>query len=81
MDCFLHEGIKVLYRVAMAILLLFYKHSSPANSIWMSEILKTGAGGALNKFCKEMPVSSKLKISWKNKKCYRLLIHCFVRWI
>lgn len=56
-DCFLHEGIKVLYRIAMAILLLFYKYSSPSNSKWMNEIQRSGIEVTLNKFCKEIPVS------------------------
>ncbi|PSN30528.1 hypothetical protein C0J52_25531 [Blattella germanica] len=57
MDCFFNEGIKVLYRVAMAILLLFYKYSAPQNSEWMNEILTNGIDTALNKFCKQIPVS------------------------
>ncbi|XP_039310545.1 GTPase-activating protein skywalker isoform X2 [Solenopsis invicta] len=57
MDCFLHEGIKVFYRVAMAIVLLFYKHSSPQNSEWMKEISKNGIDAALSKFCRQMPVT------------------------
>ncbi|XP_018401577.1 PREDICTED: TBC1 domain family member 24 isoform X1 [Cyphomyrmex costatus] len=57
MDCFLHEGIKVFYRVAMAIVLLFYKHSSPQNSEWMNEISKNGIDAALSKFCRQMPVT------------------------
>ncbi|KAK6632106.1 hypothetical protein RUM44_007136 [Polyplax serrata] len=56
-DCFLHEGIKVLYRTALAILLLFHKYSSPSNSKWMNEIHKSGIEVTLNKFCKEIPVS------------------------
>ncbi|KAF2905829.1 hypothetical protein ILUMI_00335 [Ignelater luminosus] len=56
MDCFFHEGIKVFYRVAMAILILFHKSSSSSNSEWMAEIQKNGVDLALNKFCKEMPV-------------------------
>ncbi|XP_011877950.1 PREDICTED: TBC1 domain family member 24 isoform X2 [Vollenhovia emeryi] len=57
LDCFLHEGIKVFYRVAMAIVLLFYKHSSPQNSEWMNEISKNGIDAALSKFCRQMPVT------------------------
>ncbi|XP_046675698.1 GTPase-activating protein skywalker isoform X1 [Homalodisca vitripennis] len=57
MDCYLHEGIKVLYRVAMAIMQLFYKHSSPQNSDWMKEISDHGIDAALNKFCRQIPVS------------------------
>jgi hypothetical protein len=56
MDCFFNEGIKVLYRAAMAILLLFYKYSSRQNSEWMSEILTNGIDSALTKFCKQIPV-------------------------
>ncbi|GLV41527.1 skywalker [Carabus blaptoides fortunei] len=57
MDCFFHEGIKVLYRVAMALLVLFYKSSSSQSSEWNSEILKNGVDSALNKFCRQLPVS------------------------
>ncbi|KAG8297303.1 hypothetical protein J6590_038912 [Homalodisca vitripennis] len=56
MDCYLHEGIKVLYRVAMAIMQLFYKHSSPQNSDWMKEISDHGIDAALNKFCRQIPL-------------------------
>jgi len=59
MDCFFNEGIKVLYRAAMAIVLLFYKHSSPQNSEWMKEILANGIDSALTKFCKQIPVRYK----------------------
>ncbi|XP_044742508.1 GTPase-activating protein skywalker isoform X1 [Chrysoperla carnea] len=57
MDCFLHEGIKVFYRTAMAILVLFHKFSSPQNSEWINEINKSGVDVALNKFCRQLPVS------------------------
>ncbi|KAI4502494.1 hypothetical protein M0802_002406 [Mischocyttarus mexicanus] len=56
-DCFLHEGIKVFYRVAMAIVLLFYKHSSSQSSEWMIEITKNGVDAALSKFCIQIPVT------------------------
>ncbi|XP_015608250.1 TBC1 domain family member 24 isoform X5 [Cephus cinctus] len=58
MDCFLHEGIKVFYRVAMAIVLLFYKHSSSQTSEWMNEISKNGIDAALSKFCRQIPVTT-----------------------
>ncbi|KAH0557247.1 GTPase-activating protein skywalker isoform X5 [Cotesia glomerata] len=57
MDCFLHEGSKVFYRISMAILLLFYKHSSSQSSEWMQEIVKHGLDTALSKFCRQIPVS------------------------
>lgn len=57
MDCFFNEGIKVLYRVAMAILQLFNKYSAPQNSEWMALIQKDGVDVALPKFCQEIPVS------------------------
>ncbi|KAK9872947.1 hypothetical protein WA026_020298 [Henosepilachna vigintioctopunctata] len=56
-DCFLHEGIKVFYRTAMAILILFYKNSSSSSSEYQAEIQKNGVDSALTKFCKEMPVT------------------------
>ncbi|XP_025837482.1 TBC1 domain family member 24 isoform X1 [Agrilus planipennis] len=57
MDCFFHEGIKVFYRVAMAILVLFHKSSSNSSSDWATEIQKIGVENALAKFCQHMPVS------------------------
>ncbi|XP_072391493.1 GTPase-activating protein skywalker isoform X2 [Diabrotica undecimpunctata] len=57
MDCFFHEGVKVLYRTAMAILILFQKFSSSSSSEWLAEIQKNGVDSALTKFCKECPVS------------------------
>lgn len=41
----------------MAIVLLFYKHSSAQNSEWMNEISKNGIDAALSKFCRQIPVS------------------------
>lgn len=52
LDCFFHEGIKVMYRVAMALLLLFHKTASQ----WNDDILKNGIEVAFNKFCQEIPV-------------------------
>ncbi|XP_050302931.1 LOW QUALITY PROTEIN: GTPase-activating protein skywalker [Anthonomus grandis grandis] len=57
MDCYFHEGVKVLYRTAMAILLLFHKCSSANAAEWSAEIQKNGIDLALNKFCREMPVT------------------------
>lgn len=48
---------QVLYRTAMAILILFHKSSSAPSSEWLMEIQKNGIDSALNKFCKEMPVT------------------------
>lgn len=62
MDCYLHEGIKVLYRVAMAIMQLFYKHSAPQNSDWMKEIQDHGIDAALIKFCRQIPVTPHIPI-------------------
>lgn len=56
MDCYLHEGVKILYRVSMAILQLFYKYSTTNNSIWAEEISKHGVDVALMNFCRQMPV-------------------------
>uniref|UniRef100_A0A336KHD1 CSON007320 protein n=1 Tax=Culicoides sonorensis TaxID=179676 RepID=A0A336KHD1_CULSO len=59
MDCFLHEGIKVFYRVALAILILFNKHSSSANSSveWSTDSAKNDIDNAIPKFCKNIPVT------------------------
>lgn len=48
---------QVLYRVALAIIILFHKFSTNQSSEWMSEVTKNGVESALNKFCKDMPVS------------------------
>ncbi|XP_037033842.1 GTPase-activating protein skywalker isoform X15 [Bradysia coprophila] len=59
MDCFFHEGIKVFYRISLAILILFNKHatSSSSDSEWNSENLKNDIENALPKFCRNLPVS------------------------
>ncbi|XP_077296921.1 GTPase-activating protein skywalker isoform X4 [Arctopsyche grandis] len=57
MDCFFHEGIKVFYRVAMAVIILFHKFSTNQSSEWMNEVTKNGVENALTKFCKDIPVS------------------------
>ncbi|XP_065163802.1 GTPase-activating protein skywalker isoform X6 [Atheta coriaria] len=60
MDCFFHEGIKVLYRVAMAILVLFHKHTSSTSTAggaeWSADIQKNGIDAALTKFLKEITI-------------------------
>ncbi|CAO1320291.1 unnamed protein product [Diamesa serratosioi] len=60
MDCFFHEGIKVLYRVALAILILFHKHASSESSSsgeFSSDSIKNDIDNAIPKFCKNIPVS------------------------
>ncbi|XP_055644993.1 GTPase-activating protein skywalker isoform X8 [Toxorhynchites rutilus septentrionalis] len=57
MDCFFHEGIKVFYRVALAILILFHKHLTATNSEWDADTIKNDIENALPKFCKNIPVS------------------------
>ncbi|XP_013200546.1 GTPase-activating protein skywalker isoform X1 [Amyelois transitella] len=57
LDCFFHEGIKVFYRVALAILILFHKHSTNQNSEWYAESTKNGVDHAIDKFCRNMPAS------------------------
>lgn len=59
MDTYLHEGIKVFYRMTMAILVLFQKYTANANSQWSKEIQDSGIDSALSKFCKEIPISPK----------------------
>lgn len=56
-DCFFVEGIKVFYRAAMAILILFSKSSSSPSSDLQVEIQKNGVDIALDKFCKEISVT------------------------
>ncbi|XP_047507332.1 GTPase-activating protein skywalker isoform X3 [Pieris napi] len=57
LDCFFHEGLKVFYRVALAILILFHKHSTNQNSEWYAEATKNGVDHAIDKFCRNMPAS------------------------
>lgn len=57
MDCYFHEGIKVLYRVALAVLILFHKHTSQDSSEWNSDSIKNDIDNAIPKFCKQIPVS------------------------
>lgn len=57
MDCYFHEGIKVLYRVALAILILFHKHTTQNPSEWTSDSIKNDIDNAIPKFCKQIPVS------------------------
>ncbi|XP_059221988.1 GTPase-activating protein skywalker isoform X6 [Stomoxys calcitrans] len=56
MDCFFHEGIKVLYRIALVILNLFHKECQ-SNNEWSPDNIKNDIGNALVKFCKKIPVS------------------------
>lgn len=55
-------SFQVFYRVAMAIILLFYKHSSLQNSEWMNEISKNGVDVALSKFIRQIPVSNSIEM-------------------
>ncbi|CRL00387.1 CLUMA_CG013655, isoform A [Clunio marinus] len=57
MDCYFHEGIKVLYRVALAILILFHKHTTQNSSEWNSDSIKNDIDNAIPKFCKQIPVT------------------------
>lgn len=78
MDCFFHEGIKVLYRVAMAILFLFYKYSSSQSSEWSAELAAQGVDNALTKFCRQMPVSIHVAlVSCFSLKLQPLIQICF----
>lgn len=56
MDCYFHEGIKVLYRVALVIINLFHKECQ-SNNEWSPDNIKNDIGNALIKFCKKIPVS------------------------
>lgn len=58
MDCYFNEGIKVFYRVALAILILFHKHTSQGGSPeWSPDSIKNDIDNAIPKFCKQLPVS------------------------
>ncbi|XP_050427323.1 GTPase-activating protein skywalker-like isoform X3 [Adelges cooleyi] len=77
MDCYLHEGVKVLYRVSMAILQLFYKYTSASNSIWAEEIISHGVDVALINFCRQMPANPQkvLKTAFKIRGLSSTYIH------
>ncbi|XP_025206279.1 TBC1 domain family member 24-like isoform X1 [Melanaphis sacchari] len=77
MDCYLHEGIKVLYRISMAILQLFYKYSITSNSIWAEEINSHGVDVALMNFCRQMPANPQkvLKTAFKIRGLSSAYIH------
>ncbi|XP_055711081.1 GTPase-activating protein skywalker isoform X2 [Phlebotomus papatasi] len=57
MDCYFHEGIKVFYRVSLAILIIFQKNITSSNSEWNSETVKNDIDNAIPKFCKTISVS------------------------
>jgi hypothetical protein len=53
LDCFLMEGVKVLYRVAIAILLSFSKACS-SDSKWSNLLETSGLDSAISKFCSDI---------------------------
>ena len=58
MDCYFFEGIKVFYRVSLAILILFHKYStSSSTNEWSTDNIKNNVDDALSLFCKNIPVS------------------------
>jgi TBC1 domain family member 24 len=67
-DCFLMEGMKVLYRVALALVSLFAKFGSNAGAVWEEQFTHGNYSGAMITFCKNLPVYFKLilssKINW-----------------
>lgn len=65
-DCFLFEGKKVLYRVAMSIVILFAKHSVRMDCPLSQEAQRFGLHAAISKFCREIPVppSKLLKVAF-----------------
>lgn len=61
----------------MALVLLFYKHSSPQNSEWMNEISKNGIDSALTRFCRQIPVSRAQAAVTENRVGQRYIdTHC-----
>lgn len=57
MDCYFNEGIKVFYRVALAILIHFHRHTSQNSSEWSEDSIKNDIENAIPKFCKQIPIS------------------------
>lgn len=70
MDCYFHEGIKVFYRISLAILILFHKYATSSSSAsnsgtgggignneWNADDIKNDIDNALPKFCRNIPVS------------------------
>lgn len=56
-DCYLHEGVKVLYRVAVAVLKVFHEHSGRRESPWAQAVAARGLGATLMEFSRLMPAS------------------------
>ena len=63
-DCFLMEGMKVLYRVALALASLFAKFGSNAGAVWEEQFTHGNYSGAMITFCKNLPVKVKLKFKF-----------------
>ncbi|XP_059483880.1 GTPase-activating protein skywalker isoform X2 [Neocloeon triangulifer] len=56
-DCFLMEGIKVLYRVALALAQLFSKLGSNPGTEWEEQFVHGNYSGAMMTFCRNLPVT------------------------
>ncbi|XP_052214993.1 GTPase-activating protein skywalker-like isoform X2 [Dreissena polymorpha] len=52
-DCYLHEGIKVIYRVVLSIIIHFYKHSGKRSG---QRLEGSTVVHSLREFCRDMPV-------------------------
>lgn len=59
MDCFFNEGMKVLYRVSLAILILFHKHVTSTNVTpeFNQDSVKNDIDNAIPRFCRQIPVT------------------------
>ncbi|GAB6031291.1 hypothetical protein CHUAL_009090 [Chamberlinius hualienensis] len=55
-DCFLFEGKKVLYRVAMALIILFTKAVAKGDATLTQEVQRSGIASAFRKFCREINI-------------------------
>lgn len=55
MDCFLMEGMKVLYRTTIALLLSFSKTCS-SDSTWSNYLESSGLERTISKYCREISV-------------------------
>ncbi|CAB3362871.1 Hypothetical predicted protein [Cloeon dipterum] len=56
-DCFLMEGMKVLYRVSLALVQLFSKMGSSPGTEWEEQFNHGNYSGAMFTFCRNLPVT------------------------
>ncbi|CAM1330764.1 TBC1D24 (predicted) [Pycnogonum litorale] len=66
-DCYLCEGNKILYRIAIAMIILFHKHSGKFPSSITTALKEFGVSKAMSLFVSQLPVTQDklLKVAFK----------------